>query len=305
MNVTPALSALSLITCIVGCSEPVPDIEIPDTGVAIIVEASLTNGDTDASVAAAVYDSGQPAPMVGGNVLEVTSESVAAILSGIDERDNFYSGQIGIPNPDTDTIKVAIVHRPQETRQERWYPTEDILVDPGPGEFEGFEATLLLPTAIELTAPQPGLTYSSRDDIIPLEWTGSPADDFKLVTYNRCRSTTDSDDLSWVYTSQMDDDQQENIRIGDIIPATGALETSANLGGVVTGFVQFFIEATLSAVTLGLYEPAEINFGEFELDYCTIKLSLVRQRQGQIGEDFSGGSVIGSRSDNLQVEYRP
>ena len=133
MNVTPALSALSLITCIVGCSEPVPDLEIPDTGVAIIVEASLTNGDTDASVAAAVYDSGQPAPMVGGNVLEVTSESVAAILSGIDERDNFYSGQIGIPNPDTDTIKVAIVHRPQETRQERWYPTEDILVDPGPG----------------------------------------------------------------------------------------------------------------------------------------------------------------------------
>ncbi|HCG79296.1 MAG TPA: hypothetical protein DE015_08825 [Oceanospirillales bacterium] len=272
---------------------------------AIIVEASLTNGDTDASVAAAVYDSGQPAPMVGGNLLEVTSESVAAILSGIDERDNFYSGQIGIPNPDTDTIKVAIVHRPQETRQERWYPTEDILVDPGPGEFEGFEATLLLPTAIEITAPQPGLTYSSRDDIIPLEWTGSPADDFKLVTYNRCRSSTDSKDLSWVTTSQMDDDQQENIRIGDIIPATGVLETSANLGDVVTGFVQFFIEATLSAATLGLYEPTEINFDEFELDYCTIQLSLVRQRQGQIGEDFSGGSITGSRSDNLQVEYRP
>ena len=38
---------------------------------------------------------------------------------------------------------------------------------------------------------------------------------------------------------------------------------------------------------------------------CAMRRSLVRQRQGQIGEDFSGGSVTGSRSDNLQVEYRP
>ncbi|MEC9255683.1 MAG: hypothetical protein VX771_07785, partial [Pseudomonadota bacterium] len=76
-------------------------------------------------------------------------------------------------------------------------------------------------------------------------------------------------------------------------------------GGVVTGFVQFFIEATLSAATLGLYEPTEINFDKFILDSCTIRLSLVRQREGQFGEDFSGGSITGSRSDNLQVEYRP
>ena len=300
-----ALTVLCSSILISGCSEPLPDIEIPDTGAAIIVEASLANGDTNASVAAAVYDSGQPAPMIGGNVLEASSESVTVILSGIDERDNFYSGQVAIPNPDTDTIQIAVAHRPQETRQERWYPTEEVLVDPGPGEFDGFEATLLLPAAVEITAPQPDLTYSSRDDTIPLEWTGNPADDFKLVTYNRCRSSTNSDDLSWVTTSAIDDDQQENLRVGDIIPATGVLETSANLGGVVTGFVHVFIEAALSASTLGLYEPAEINFDEFVLDYCTIKLSLVRQREGQIGEDFSGGSVIGSRSDNLQVEYRP
>jgi hypothetical protein len=300
-----ALTVLCSSILISGCSEPLPDIEIPDTGTAIIVEASLANGDTNASVAAAVYDSGQPAPMIGGNVLEVSSESVTVILSGLDERDNFYSGQIAIPNPDTDTIQISIAHRPQETRQERWYPTEEVLVDPGPGEFDGFEATVLLPAAIEITAPQPDLTYSSRDDIIPLEWTGNPADDFKLVTYNRCRSSTNSDDLSWVTTSAIDDDQQENLRVGDIIPATGVLETSANLGGVVTGFVQVFIEAALSAATLGLYEPAEINFNEFVLDSCTIKLSLVRQRGGQTGEDFSGGIVTGSRSDNLQVEYRP
>ena len=300
-----ALTALSFSALIAGCSEPVSDIDIPDTGAAMIVEASLAYGETDTRIAAAVYDSGQPTPMIGGNVIEVTSESSTAILSGIDDRDNFYSGRIDVPNPDTDTIKVAIAHRPQETRQERWYPTEEILVDPGPGELEGFEATLLLPTTVEITAPQPGLIYSSRDDIIPLEWTGEPGDDFKMVIYNRCRSSTNSDDLSWVYTSRIDDDQQENIRIGDIIPATGVLETSANLGGVVTGFVQLFAELALSAVTLGLYEPTEINFDEFQLDYCTIQLSLVRQRQGILGEDFSGGSVTGSRSDSLQLEYRP
>ena len=290
-----------------ACSETPDDNDVDSAEIAIIFEADLPYGSTEANVAAAGYHHGEPQPMIGGDVMQVTSSSESVYLQADANREHFYSAQLALTDPGlSESLTLRILHDPQGTRADRWYPTEEALYDPGSGPLFGSTASLTLPDELQILSPQPGLSYTSRTDDIVLEWTGAPADSLKLVAHNRCTATSsNSSDLAWVQTIEVTDDQYHSIRVGRLIPSEGVLETAGTVANVLTGFLQLAFEVTLSIATLGLYEAETIEFEDYELDSCSMTLYLVRQNQGELGEGVDGGSVTGSRSDSVTVEFQP
>lgn len=303
-----SLSSLLLVPFfLAACSETPEDDTAESAEISLIFEADLPYGSIAVSVAASGYHYGEPQPMIGGDVMQVTSSSESVYLQADAHREHFYSAQLALTDPDiSESLSLMIIHDPEATRSERWYPAEEAVYDPGSGPLAGYSATLTLPEELQILSPQPGLTYTSRTDDIVLEWTGAPADSLKLVAHNRCTaSSSNSSDLAWVQTIGITDDQADSIRVGRLIPSEGVLETAGTVANVLTGFLQLVFETTLSAATLGLYETETIEFEDYELDSCSMTLYLVRQNQGELGDGIDGGSVTGSRSDSVTVEFQP
>ncbi|HBS41572.1 MAG TPA: hypothetical protein DEA26_02740 [Oceanospirillales bacterium] len=301
-----SLVFLALLTGLSGCSEePTELTHIAPDGISLLVEADLPYGTDSASVAAAVYDDGEPTPMTGGDLLRAQSDSETVFLSNDELSDNFYAAALNVPNPDAEgSILVDIIHDAQASRSDRWYPTDKALVDPGPGSAVGYSALLTLPEAPQIITPQSGLSYSQRSDEFTLEWLGAPADSLTLVSRVSCAST-EGDSLGWVRSQDIDDDQSLTLSIADLIPQDGIIETTGTLSNLVTGFLQVLIDVALISVTLGLYEPDSVDLSDFTLDSCDIGISLVRKLNGELDEGVSDGSAVGSRSDSLTLEYRP
>ena len=298
------LSAVLLLSGCIETESDTPDSDISATGVSLFLEANIPLGDTLVQVAAAAYEDGSPAPLTGGDVLVARTESEEKALLDFEQRDNYYKNTLTMNNPDTE-VELEVAFDPQGTRSDRWYPTEELLVDPGPGSIVGFQASMTFPESIDITGPVANTAYSSRSDELALQWLGSASDELVLISYNTCFFETSSDQISWVDSRNITDDQSHTLTVGDLIPEDGVVETINTTGNLLAAFIQLSFSLFFEAFTFGLYEPEEIVIPSSALEYCTLSISLVRQKEGTLGEGVSGGRVVGSRSDKVVVEYRP
>lgn len=299
-----AMTAISL--ALSGCLDTGKDTaeDIASDGVSLFFEANIPFGDTQVQVAAAAYEDGLPAPLTGGDVLVARTESEEKILHVYAEKDNYYQNTLILNNPDTE-VELEVVFDPQGTRSDRWYPTEEILVDPGPSSIVGYKASMTFPETINITEPAANTAYSNRSDEITLRWLGAASDDLVLVNHNTCYFVNSSDRISWVHNLNLTDDQSHSLAVGDLIPNDGDVETINTTGNLLAAFIQLAFSPFLEILTFGMYEPETIVIQSTDLKYCTITMSLVRQKEGTLGEGVSGGRVVGSRSDKVTVEYRP
>ena len=125
-------SLLLPLFLLTACSEIPDDNDVDSAEIAIIFEADLPYGSTEANVAAAGYHHGEPQPMIGGDVMQVTSSSESVYLQADANREHFYSAQLALTDPGlSESLTLRILHDPQGTRADRWYPTEEALYDPG------------------------------------------------------------------------------------------------------------------------------------------------------------------------------
>jgi len=272
-------------------------------GASVLFEANLPEDSTSLNIAAAVYKDGLPEPMIGGDLIEITAESGKIYLSNDQYQENYYAGTLPLTNLSGE-IHLEIVHDPQASRSDRWYPTDEVVVDPDTSSLVSYTSSLTLPDDIIITAPQPALVYTSLDDNVTLEWTGSAADSLSMVSHARCFSDTNNH-TDWVHTFDITDDQSYAFSIGDLLPTEGTLQTAGSAQNVLTGFIQILGDALLSGLTLGLYQPEEVSIEKYQLNFCALNVSLVRKKNGTLGDGAVTGTAIGSRSDSINMEYRP
>ncbi len=129
---------LLLLTTLFGCDiqydTNIPN--IPPEGRYVVITANQHSGQTMTQVAVALFDDASPINLVGGDVVQASTldDSVLLLDSGA------YTGSYVANLPNTanyNQIDFLMVHEPVKTRQNRWYPSDLLLTDPGPGELVG------------------------------------------------------------------------------------------------------------------------------------------------------------------------
>ncbi|MBQ0728677.1 MAG: hypothetical protein KBT77_15140 [Thalassolituus oleivorans] len=281
----------------------------PYMDASIFVQADIPLGATYAKVAAVAYSEGESVQLIGGDVFSARTEAEEKILDrneifpGYVYPKNYYRNTLTLNNPST-TLNINVVHAPQETRSDRWYPAEEVIVDTEPSKIVGYSASLSFPEEVEITSPQNNLVYTNRSDAFYLQWLGNPADKLRIISYQSCLSNNRSDPFrDWILYFEIDDNQSHNFTIGDFIPDESPIIFDNSMEDLLTSFVQIFQNREMNVA--GVFEANQASTKNFDITYCTIELNLVRQKIGSLENTINDGSILGSRSDQVFMEYRP
>ena len=145
------LGSIFLVYFLAGCdvdgSNNLP--RVPDVGLFMYAEANRHESQDSAQVAAAVFDDGEPVALVGGDVFEARTVSQRVLLTGGGRYVGSYAASLPIDDSIHDVF-FNVVHEPIETREDRWYPIDIAIIDPGPGELVGKSATVTFPPEVTI-----------------------------------------------------------------------------------------------------------------------------------------------------------
>lgn len=297
------LSTLALTSCYTGSSPDSLRQAVSDVGVSAEVWGNLPYGSTEAQVAASVYRDGEKKALVGGDVVKAYSESSSAILRSIENLGGDYVAGLSVINRGAG-VDFEVEHDPQGAREDRWYPTEELLVDPGPGELVGYNAQLDFPEPLILSDPADGTRYANRSDAITLNWTADPnAEQMRLTAVLTCNSESRS--VSWARSQIIDntgDPGTFSLTVGDLIPNTGLLTTVVD---AVSQLSVIIASAIVSQYTYGLINPDPVQVESFAVTDCDISLTLFREVSGTLGDGITGGFAVASSSATINLVYEP
>jgi hypothetical protein len=273
---------------------------LPDQGVSAVIQIDLPDGASHAQVAATVVKDRLPVPLVAGDVFKASSDAETVILRAIDNLDGDYRGMVAVPNPAL-PLAVNIAHDALGAREDRWYPVDQLLVDPGPGELVGYDAQVILPQALVISSPQADEVYTDRSDVINLSWLPGDGEQMRLGAVLSCG---DAQQQFRYATSRVlgTDDGQAELRIGDLVPDSSVVEPVVD---VFTRLAVVLMAALLEYTTLGLLDGSDWHPPSFTLTYCDIALTLFREKTGTLAAEFDGGYAVGSRSVNVAIRYEP
>ncbi len=218
-----ALSAL-LLAGLVGCSADGGDNlnpRAPEEGLYIEVEANLHEDTDELIVVTSLFQDGKALSLTGGDVVKASTSQEEALLT---DRHPVYSGYWSTLAVDDQTaqepIQLEIVHDAQGTREDRWYPTDLALTDPGPGELVGLAGSVSLPSAVSLNdarTEEDPIIFTSREDAPNLLWLSSGNDRDMLL---RAAVTCDNElkEQSYMLEFELnDDDGAEPVLLSDVI----------------------------------------------------------------------------------------
>ncbi len=294
---------LSISACDIEIDNNLPD--IPPEGRYVVVAANQHTGISSAEVAIAIFEDGVPVSLVGGDVVQAstTEDSILLLKNGV------YNGSYAASLPNSanlNQIEFEMVHEPIEARQDRWYPTDLLYIDPGEGEFVGTTATITLPPE-PLNLSSDRTSFSRMDENFTLNWIAETAGDIIKV-----RSAISCTDGVSTYTYGTE----------------AALTDDADNGTELIGLNQFIydindtndppFEFLLSESRASLQELmtklkdeniAEDFFNSVVLvnpltSDCEIQLFLFRQRDTTFDTD-TNGRIYGSRSADITLLYNP
>ncbi len=300
------LVATSVLIFISGCGIDIDNSlpGVPQDGRYAAVGANQHSGINSIQVAIAIFDNGDPVKLVGGDVVQASTANNSVLL--LDR--GFYTGSYAASlsnEANLNQIDFLMVHEPLEARQGRWFPSDLFTIDPGPGEFVGASASIVLP-------PEPvnvALSDTSLNNInqsFAISWTAEAAGDLMKV-----RSAISCSNGATTYTygttaSLLDetDDGSETIGLDQFIYDSDDIIFSVDfLFGESRALLQKLLVLSNEILPDNIFfqEIPTINPVE---NPCEIQLFLFRERNGSF-DSAVNGRIIGSRSADVTLFYNP
>ncbi|RLT98645.1 hypothetical protein [Ketobacter sp.] len=271
-------------------------------GFSATVQADLPAGAQVINVAASFYKDGRKQPLVGGDIIEAESDRDAVILRSLENLSGNYRSQLQTDDPAAG-VTFTIVHDPEAARADRWYPVDELLVDPGPGELVGLSTGVSFPDPLVLDAPIGNELYTDRSQDIVLTWATSPTtEQIRLSTVQTCYSGDRS--VQWGTSAILGatDTGTHTLNLGALIPATNFINSVTNF---IDQLSLIIVSSIIEAYSFGLIRPQQIEIETFQLDHCTVSLTIFREISNDLGAGISGGYAIGSTSDTVTVRFQP
>ena len=303
-DISKSLAILALSSLAASC-----DISTSDTlpanhgdGLTITVLANRHGDASTAEVAAAVYEDGRPLDLEGGDLFRAVSGDEVSYLKVPFSLIRGYAGSIETDGR-TD-IDVVIVHDALIAREDRWYPVDLLLIDPGPGPLVGRTASASFPAPVTLTSPQPNTEYLSIGDNVDIGWiAGSGTETMQLIGAVECDSGLATSRYA-IQRTLDDDDGFESIPMGEII-----VDTSNSLfSSYATPLAQMLLQQLLNDLSDGNIDPdyvsKRIQANPVE-SRCEVRLIVQRVREGSFDTGFDAGEVSASSSADVVIVYNP
>ncbi|MFV2057784.1 MAG: hypothetical protein ACC707_15060 [Thiohalomonadales bacterium] len=301
------ISLAFLITaCEIKTENSLPD--VPPTGFYAAVGANQHSGQDNVQVAVAIFNDGNPVKLVGGDVVQARTPDDSILLL----KPGFYLGSYAASLPNSsnyEQIKFLIVHEPIAAREGRWYPVDLINIDPGPGELVGGSAEITLPPEPTITnkIDVEGKIFNLVTDSVDISWAPLPDADIMKI---RAAVTCSNDVKTITYgiealTVAETDDGFESINLDqfiiDIFQASDEIKLIAD---EARAMLQELLENDTK------FSKFENIFKTLEpmnpiANDCDIELFLFRQRAGNFESPATNGKIFGSRSSEVNIQYRP
>jgi len=297
--VVTILSALST-ACDISTSDTLPATD--SDGLSISVITNKHEGDSTAEVAAAVYRDGKPLELTGGDLFRAASGDQTAYLKTPDSRTGGYAGSI--ETEERTTLDIEIIHDALIAREDRWYPVDLLLIDPGPGPLVGRRASASFPAPVTIIAPQANTEYASIDEQVDIQWMAEPdGDTLQLIGAVDC-----SDGLSTsrygIQRALDDDDGFEAVPLNEIIVDNRNQLFSTYIGPLA----QVLLQQLLNKLSKGNIDPDFVvkNIEANPLQSrCEIRLVVQRMRKGSFDDGFDDGDITASSSADVLIVYNP
>lgn len=293
-----------------ACSKGVDGLrgDIPASGVAATVQVDLPSDSQQAQVAATVYEDAVAQPLVGGDVLQARTDQSLVTLRSIENLGGHYTGSLFVDHPEA-TVDIAVNYDTQASAEERWFGSDDLLVEPGPGSLVGYGVTgMQFPTGITFESPAEGARYATSADEVVVNWVpANKGDQVRLTASIACHYTDETYRYAVTHNLGIEGedataDGSYTLIMSELVEAAPLLATLASIREYVSVFA--------SAIVLGL-DPNVLLAGQNpimtpgQVNRCDIDLALLREKANPLPPAFSGGYAITSRSDTVRIVYAP
>lgn len=298
------------VLTVTGCSQGPDDLrgDVPNTGVAATVQVNLPNDSQQARIVATVYKNAVPQPLVGGDVLQVRTDQSLVTLHALENLSGHYSGDLFVDHSDT-TVDLAVNYDQQASAEDRWFASDDLLVNPGPGSLVGYAVnSMQFPQPLFLASPAGGASYPTRSDSVIVNWAPvNEGDQVRLTAAVACLSGGQT--YRYGLTHNIGIEGVDADAAGSYSLAMSELVNVAPLVVTLNNVLEY-ISLFVTAVSFGLAPESLVNGGNLitsfgSIQHCDIDLTLFREHDNPLPATFSGGYAITSRSDSVRIQYAP
>jgi len=293
----------ALAACDTNISNNLPN--VPDTGRFASVGANQHINQPEIQVAIAIFDNGEPVPLVGGDVVQASTDNDSILL--LDE--GFYNGSYAatLPNEaNLNQVDFLVVHDSLGAREGRWFPVDLLNIDPGPGEFVGASANITLPPAPLNLAPD-NSSFISINESVTITWAAeSTGDSMRVRSAVSCTNGTKTKTYGTVATLADDsDDGIETIGLNQFIYDINDDNPGFDF---IAGEARAFLQELITRLSNGAADDS--FFANLEIinpidNNCDIRLFLFRERPGNFDNTATNGDIFASRSAETLLTYRP
>lgn len=276
---------------------------ISQTGISVGLQVNLPLDATNADAAATIFKNAQRQPLVGGDFFMARSTVDDAVLKSVENLSGDYLGRVAVAGP-TDPVTLSTEYDPIRAREDRWYPVDALLIDPGPNpDLVGYSGEILFPAPLEITSAS-NATYTSRNDNIALTWTPG---DGQQMTSNAVVTCVDASGRSYRYPrfnvlGNVDGAGTFTLQVNDIIPNTNIINAVATFVHEVSTLITV---ALLEYYSYGLVSVSNVPLATFVVQHCDVDLTVFREIGYPLPQNVAGGFVIGSTSDTVRFRFDP
>ena len=274
---------------------------IAQTGISVGLQVNLPAGSTNADAAATIYKDAVRQPLVGGDFFLAQSTIDEAVLKSLENLSGDYHGRFAVENA-AQPVMLSTVYDPVRAREDRWYPVDQLLIDPGPNEdLVGYQASLSFPDPLQNLAIGSAI-YTSRGQSIALTWTAGDGDQMTSNAVVTCRDASGRTYTYPRFNVLGADDGSAPLLVSSIIPNTNIINAVATLQHELVTLVT---AALLEYYTYGLVSARDIPLSTFVVQSCSVDLTIFRETGFDLPDNVEGGFAIGSTSDTVQFTFQP
>lgn len=280
------------------------------TGISVGLQVNLARDALTADAAATIFKDAVRQPLVGGDFFEARSSIDDAVLKSLENLSGDYSGRVAVAS-NTDTVTLSTVFDPQRAREDRWYPVDELLVNPGANpDLEGYSFEVILPAPLTITSARTA-TYTSRSDNIVLSWDAGSSDQMSANAIVTCRNAS-GETYTFPRFNVLGSTQNGNnpdasgtrtLQVADIIPNTNIINAVATFEHEIATIIT---AALLEYYTYGLVSVRNVPLSTFVVQSCDVQLTVFRET-GYDDHLPAGvaGFIIGSTSDTVTFRFVP
>lgn len=281
-----------------------------DTGISLGLQVNRSLQADSADVAATIFKDAERQPLVGGDFFVARSSVGNSVLKTLENFSGDYSGRVAIAGGG-DSVHVSTEYDPVRAREDRWYPVDQLQIDPGPNpDLVGYTSEVLFPSSLEITSDHTA-DYATRNDDVVLTWNAGSSDQ---MTSNAVVTCHDANGRTYTFpkfnvlgSSQNGNNPDASgtyaLRLGDVIPDTDIINAIATFQHEVSTIIT---AALLAYSTNDLMSVRNVPLSTFVVERCDVQLTLFREAayNNSLPLDV-GGFIVGSTSDTVSFTFRP